>query len=124
VVLCVKDSSLIRICLLGSVAGIAALYFVSFMVVAEELGAGEINQNHAGRKVRVSGIVEDLREHRNGHIFFGIRDETGSVDVVVWEDRVEQLKLSGIDMGRIREGAGIEITGSVELYRGDVQVVL
>lgn len=81
-----KESALIRICLLGSIAGIITLYFISFMMVAEELGAGEITQGYIGRKVKLSGVVEGLREHMSGHIFFGIRDETGSVDVVIWEE--------------------------------------
>lgn len=120
----VKESQLIRLCVLGSVSGIVALYFASFMVATLDMDAGRISQNHVGMKVRVSGVVEDLREHRNGHIFFEIRDDTGSVDVVIWEDRVEQFGMSGIDVGEIREGTGIEITGNVELYRGNVQVVL
>lgn len=119
-----KESALIRICLLGSIAGIITLYFISFMMVAEELGAGEITQGYIGRKVKLSGVVEGLREHMSGHIFFGIRDETGSVDVVIWEDKAEQLMLSGMNLSRLQDGVGIDVTGRVERYKGNLQVVL
>ena len=123
-VFCVKESFLIRICLIGSVIGIFSIYLLSFTIVAEEIGAGEITGMYVGKKVSVSGRVENLRLHSNGHIFFDLRDDTGSIDVVIWEDRAEQLRLAGTDMGRIRDGAGIRITGMVELYRGSVQVVV
>ncbi len=119
-----KESVLIRVCLLGSVTGIVALYFISFMLVAEEVGAGEITKDYIGRKVKISGTVEGLREHRSGHIFFEMRDETGSMDVVIWEDKAEQLALSGMNLSRLREGIGIEVTGKVEYYKGNLQVVL
>jgi DNA/RNA endonuclease YhcR with UshA esterase domain len=123
-VFCVKESFLIKICLLGSVAGILSIYFLSFMIVPEEIGAGEITENHAGRKVKLSGTVEGFRLHSNGHVFFEVTDDTGSVDVVIWEEKVEQLMLSGTDVTRITEGISIELTGTVELYRGSVQVVI
>jgi DNA/RNA endonuclease YhcR with UshA esterase domain len=120
----VKESVLIRICILGSVAGIVALYFISFMIAAEGVGAGEITRDYIGRKVKISGVVEGLSEHRSGHIFFEVRDDTGSVDVVIWEDKAEQLMLSGMNLSRMENGIGIEVTGSVEYYKGNLQVVL
>ena len=119
-----KETLLIKICLLGSVVGILSIYFLSFMIVPEEIGAGEITENHVGRKVRLSGTVEGFRMHSNGHVFFEVMDETGSVDVVIWEERVEQLMLSGTDVTRITGGIPIGLTGTVELYRGSVQVVV
>jgi DNA/RNA endonuclease YhcR with UshA esterase domain len=119
-----KEITLIRVCLLGSVAGIIALYLISFTMVAEEVGSGEITQDHIGMRVKLSGFVEGLREHSSGHIFFELRDDTGVVDVVVWEDKAEQLMLSGTELERLQDGAGIEITGRVERYRGSLQVVL
>jgi len=120
----VKDSTLIRICILGSVAGIISLYFLSFMIVPVDAGAGEVGQDLVGRRVRLSGTVNSLEVHRNGHMFFEIEDSTGSVDVVIWEDRAEQLSLSGTDLSRIRDGAELAVTGDVERYRGRIQVVV
>lgn len=119
-----KERTLVRICLLGSVLGIVSLYFLSFMIAAFDVGAGEISQEHIGRKVRLSGTVQELSIHRSGHMFFELADDTGSIDVAIWEDRVEQLALSGMDMSMLRNGADIELTGDVEYYRGGLQVVV
>jgi exonuclease VII large subunit len=120
----VNDRTLIRICILGSAAGIISLYFSSFMIVAVDVSAGEIGQDLVGRRVKISGTVDNLIIHRNGHMFFDLADETGSAEVVIWEDRVEQLELSGTDLGQLKEGINITITGDVEYYRGRIHVVV
>ena len=119
-----NDRTLIRICILGSVCGIISLYFFSFMIVPLEVQAGEIGQDLVGRRVKLSGTVSGLIIHRSGHMFFGLGDETGSADVVIWEDRVEQLELSGTDLGQLKDGISITITGDVEYYRGRIHVVV
>ena len=119
-----NDMTLIRICILGSAVGIISLYFFSFMIVAVDVSAGEIGQDLIGRRVKLSGTVDELSIHRSGHMFFDLTDETGSAEVVIWEDRVEQLELSGTDLGQLKDGINITITGDVEYYRGRIQVVV
>lgn len=119
-----RESTLVKFCILGSLIGIVSLYLLSFMLIPVEAGAGEITREHIGRKVTLEGELRELRLHRNGHIFFELHDDTGSADVVIWEDSVEQLELSGVDMSRLENGANITITGDVEYYRGGIQVVL
>jgi DNA/RNA endonuclease YhcR with UshA esterase domain len=123
-VICVKEKTLIIICILGSVVGISSLYLISFMIVSVEVSPGDISQEYLGRKVKISGTVQDLRFHRNGHIFFKVADEKGSTDVVIWEERLERLELSGANMSELRNDVGIQITGDVEYYRGNIQVVV
>lgn len=119
-----KENQLIKICLVGSIIGIISIYFVSFLFSAEEIKTGEITETFIGRKVKVSGSVDNIRFHNNGHIFFDLKDNTGSIDVVIWEDRVESLKLSGTDLSKIENGFGIELTGNVESYKGNLQIVI
>jgi exonuclease VII large subunit len=120
----VKENQLIKICVVGSIAGIISIYFVSFLFTAEEVNPGDITESYLGRKVKVSGSVEDLRFHENGHIFFDLKDDRGSIDIVIWEDRVQSLMLSGTDFSKISEGVGIELTGYVESYKGNFQIVV
>lgn len=119
-----KESFLIKVCLAGSVTGIVILYFLSFMIVPEEINSGELGQQHLGMNVKLSGTVQELRIHPSGHIFFELSDGTGSADVVIWEDKAEQLSLSGVNVSRISNGITMEITGTAELYKGSVQVVV
>lgn len=119
-----KVNTLIKICVIGAVAGIISLFFISQMILPLEVSPGEISQDLVGRKVKVSGTVGDTRVHPSGHIFFEIGDESGSIDVVIWEEKAEQMALTGIDIGKIRDGAYLEATGYVEYYKGDPQIVL
>lgn len=120
-----KESNLIRICLIGSVAGIISLYLIStFLLVPVDMNAGEISGSDVGKRVRISGTIQDFRVHDNGHYFFTLADDTGSIDAVIWEEKIEQLRLSNTDLSRFRNGANIQITGDVELYRGNPQVVI
>lgn len=119
-----KESFLIKVCITGSIAGLVSLYFISFMIVPEEIGPGELSPEFLGRKVRLSGTVQELRTHPSGHVFFELADETGSADVVIWEDKAEQLLLSGVNVSKIENGVGMEVTGSVEYYKGNLQVVI
>jgi DNA/RNA endonuclease YhcR with UshA esterase domain len=120
----VKEGTLIWICIAGSAIGIVSLYFLSFMLISLELSPGEVGQQHLGRRVSLSGTAQNVEFNRNGHIFFDLADDSGDVEVVIWEDRAEQLELSGLNMSRLRNGAVVEITGDVEYYRGRIQVVL
>lgn len=46
---------------------------------------GEINENFAGDKVRISGWVENIRDH-GGITFLDVRDHFGNVQVVLGDD--------------------------------------
>jgi DNA/RNA endonuclease YhcR with UshA esterase domain len=119
-----RENTLLVICLAGSLAGISSLYLVSFLIEPAEMLPGDVGIEDVGKRVRLSGTVEDVRYHENGHIFFTLAGNRSGVDVVIWEDKVEQLRMSGMDLSLITEGAMLEITGDVELYRGNPQVVL
>jgi exonuclease VII large subunit len=112
------------ICIIGSFLGITSLYFISFLLTAEDIEIDEIGRDYIGRRVALSGNISDFRVHRNGHLFFTILDNTGSLDVVIWEDRVEQLELSGINLNNLESSSEVRIIGNVEIYRGDMLIVI
>ena len=119
-----KESFLIKVCLIGAGLGILSLFFISFTIVPVEMSPGNVNRDHVGYRVKLSGTIEDLREHNDGHIFFKLSDGKDFVDVAFWHDSIERLQLSGVNISRLRNGEGMEIIGDVELYRGSVHVVV
>ena len=118
-----NDRQLMRLCFIGAFLGIAAIYMVSLQIQAGPVGAGEISAGMSGQVVKVTGEVVDLYRHANGHVFFSIRDETGKVRVVLWQDDVERLEISGFNISGIRNGISAEVTGSVEMYRGEPEII-
>ncbi len=74
----------------------------------------------AGETVRVRGAVASLRTPREGSRApwtLTLSDGEGSVPVVFWESVAGRL-----DLDALREGATVEVTAPVSLYRGAVQV--
>lgn len=118
-----NDRQLMRLCFLGSMAGIAAIYLVSLQIESSPVGAGEVTSGMTGSVVKVRGEVVDLYRHSNGHVFFSVRDDTGKVRVVLWQNEVERLELSGFNASGIRNGLSAEVTGTVEMYRGEPEII-
>jgi DNA/RNA endonuclease YhcR with UshA esterase domain len=119
-----REDLLTKICFFSAIIGIVSLYLISFTLVAEDLDLDSLNANLVGKKVTLSGSVDDVRNHKNGHIFFKMRNNTNSIEVVLWESKVEQLRLNGYDLSMISEGNRLQITGTLEMYKGNIQLVV
>ena len=117
------DKLVIRICLIGSVLSIIALYFAAFSMGSESVKVGEITGNLAGMVVNVSGQASEIYIHKNGHVFFNLREGKDKVRVVVWESDVERLAYSGVNIMQLRNGDRIQIVGTVEIYQGEPEIV-
>jgi len=117
----VKESSLNKFCFIGAIIGIILLYFYSFTLVQNQIDIGEIDSGTVGSTVNVSGKVEDVYFHRDGHVFFTLDDGTGDIKVILWKDVAKQLELSGSD--RIRNNKTITIEGKIEKYKGELELM-
>ncbi len=119
-----NERTLVRLCLAGSVIGIVALYFSLSLIQVPRCRTGEITPAMSGSMANVSGKVSDVYVHRNGHIFFTLNDGSGEVKVVVWDSVARALGRKGINATEdIRNGALLEVTGEVILYRGETEIV-
>lgn len=114
---------MLRISLIGSILGLIALYFIVLNISSVHVKIGEVTGKLIGSVVEVEGEVKDFYEHKNGHFFFNLKDDTGEIRVAIWENVVEELRLSGVNISEIRNGARMEITGTVELYRGELELI-
>jgi exonuclease VII large subunit len=118
-----NEEKMLRICLAGSILGLLALYFIATNLAAVHVKIGEVSGNLMGSVVKVDGEVGDFYEHSSGHLFFNLMDESGRIRVVVWSDMAEELGLTGFNVSGIRDGARLEITGTVEMYRGELELI-
>lgn len=66
------------------------------------------------KKIRISGEVSNCKYHSSGHIYFSLKDETGTIAAVMFAgNRRQGLKF------RMREGDRVVVDGSVEVYERD-----
>jgi exodeoxyribonuclease VII large subunit len=83
---------------------------------------GEVNalleQGFSG--VRVEGEATNVNPSGRGHVYFTLKDETASVDCVMWASRARQLKF------RLEDGLAVLVRGSLTIYaqRGRFQLVV
>lgn len=118
-----NESVMFRICIAGSIAGLIALYLITINIAPLDVKIGEVTGMLIGNIINVRGTVTDFYEHEDGHYFFRIRDDTGSLRVVMWDDIVKQLSLGGIDVDEIGNGVMMDITGTLEIYKGDLELI-
>jgi DNA/RNA endonuclease YhcR with UshA esterase domain len=117
-----NEKQLVWVCLIGSIIGITTLYFIVIQIHSEHVNIGEINQNHIGKSVNLTGKVVELRIS-NGHLFFDLQDETGRIKVILWNDTLELLEMNGVNITKISNNAKLNIIGSVQLYKGELEVI-
>ena len=84
------------------------------------LKAGELTVLDEGLRVRVAGEVRQVRVPYAGLTLIDVRDDTGEVTVAVDET---MTALTGALPPDIVAGQGIEVVGTVSLYRDTPQIV-
>lgn len=118
-----NESELLRVCIIGSVLGIIALYILTSQPVYNNVKIGEVDNSCIGNIVNITGNVVNLYEHRDGHLFFDLDDGTGSIKVVLWDDVLRRLELDGVNISHIENGVKLQVLGTVEIYKGEFEVL-
>ncbi|KAI4446152.1 Exodeoxyribonuclease 7 large subunit [Eubacterium plexicaudatum ASF492] len=66
------------------------------------------------RKISIKGEISNCKYHNSGHIYFSIKDGTGTMAAVMFAgNRKNGLKF------RMQDGDHVVVTGSVEVYERD-----
>ncbi len=117
------DRKIIRLCLAGSVLSIIVLYFAVLQIGSQAVKVGEITGDLVGNVVNVTGEVSNLYLHKNGHVFFNLKEGESKVRVVIWESDVEQLRYSRVNITGIKNGDKVQIVGTVEMYQGEPEII-
>lgn len=113
------DRSLLKLCLFCSVLGLVILFFGIQQIEAKIIGIENINQEEVGRLVSVQGTVES-RYYNGQHLFFTIKDGTGKIKVVIFENMFSRL---GLEPSEIEKGMNLRIEGEVKKYEGELEII-
>lgn len=65
------------------------------------------------QRIRIKGEVSNCKYHSSGHIYFTMKDETGTMNAVMFSGYRRGLNF------RMKEGDNVIVTGSVEIYERD-----
>lgn len=118
----VKDQGILKISFLVSTFGLLLLFYVSANLLPPLMKISDIEYGNTGSKVMVKGEITSFKFSEKGHIFLKVSDGTGEISVVMFKNLVEKLGGEKIKK-RIKKGNVIEIAGTVEEYRGSLEIV-
>lgn len=116
------EKFLMKVSLTGVLVSLVLLYVITIQNLSFHVKIGEIDKSFIGRTVNVTGEITGVFESK-GHIFFDLKDDTGKIKVVLWEDTVEFLDINNVNVSEIKNGNEINIIGNVQLYKGELEVI-
>ena len=106
-----KENTILKIALICSLVGLAALYFTSTKIELKDYKPGELVKN-AGDDVKLQGTIGKITG--KGNVVFIEVSQINPVNVVIFTQDAD-LKLS--------EGDNVEIIGKVQEYNGKEEII-
>lgn len=113
---------MVKISVIGVSVSLVLLYIITSQNLSFHVNIGDIDRSFTGKTVNVTGEITGMFRSK-GHVFFDLKDDTGKVKVVIWEDILEFLEINNVNVSEISNGNKINIIGNVQLYRGELEVI-
>ena len=105
---------ILKISIITAVIGVILLFVITQVFKEETI---KIEDLKLGQIERVSGMVTSVYVSRNMHVFLKVADNTGEVDVVIFENH-------NIDEAYDLEvGDEVSVLGRVDEYKGKVEII-
>ena len=73
-----------------------------------------ITQDYMLKSITIKGEVSNCKYHSLGHIYFSLKDETGSLPAVMFKGNVS----SGLGF-TLKDGQAVIVSGSIGVYERD-----
>lgn len=119
-----NDEQLFKIAFLTSILGIIGMVIFSGQVTPKQLHIVDINPGMLDEDVVVEGVVDSLKKSQKGQTYFlGLVDDTGKIDVVIFEKDVQYMEKTSVKLDSILNRR-IKISCTVTSYKGRLELVL
>lgn len=119
----IKKKILLIACILISLVGLVFIYFSALAISPSETKISMIDSSSIGKLISTTGKISYVRTHSAGHIFLTITDGNSRIEVPIFSSLVSKLSSNGITQYDLRKGRTIRITGIVDEYKGQLQIV-
>ena len=106
-----KESTLLKIALICSLAGLVALYFISAKIEIRDYKPSELSKN-VGDDVKLDGIVTKISD--KGNVVFVDLQNQNYVTVVLFTND---------DNLNLKNGDNVEVIGKVQEYNGKSEII-
>ncbi len=108
------------VCVASSILGLLLLYFSALNAKPREVSLNELDESLVGRSVTVRGFINRIKFHPDGHIFLTISYNKTKVQVPLFSSFLSSAK---IDVGKIKVGRVVVVSGTVDLYKNQLQII-
>lgn len=104
-----------KISLLCSVFGLIGLWLVT-TTFSESVTISSLNPDQTGSVVKVCGNIIYKVVSKAGHVFMKLSDDSGKIDIVVFNTSVERFEIPKLN-------DYVCVTGRLELYEGRLEIL-
>ena len=108
----ITDEQIRRIALAMAIIGVAGIAVISQYTGPEKLKANAVTNNKIGRLAIASYFSKD------GNVFIDLQDETGTLQVVMFERTARNQK----EVYGLKKGDNITATGKILLYKSEIEM--
>lgn len=120
----VEDNTLFKIAFATSILGLIGMILFSGQVTPKQVHIVEVNNGMLDEDVSVEGVVCEIKQSQNGKTYFlELMDNTGKIDVVVFEKDVQYIEKNSFKMNSLINRR-IKIFGTVAEYNGRLELEL
>lgn len=116
------EKTLKRISIIGVCICLVLLYIVTIQPSSLHVNIGEIDRSLTGKIVNVTGVIEAVSESK-GNVFIDLKDDTGEIKVVLWEETIDSIDTNDLNKGELVRGNVLNVIGEVQIYKGELEVV-
>jgi len=113
----ITDEQIRRIALAMAIIGVAGIAVISQYTGPEKLKANAVTNNKIGRLAEVSGTIASYFS-KDGNVFIDLQDETGTLQVVMFERTARNQK----EVYGLKKGDNITATGKILLYKSEIEM--
>ena len=106
-----KETTLLKIALVCSLAGLVALYIISSKIEVKDYKPNTLNKN-IGEDVKLIGSIAKITD-RGDVVFIEVNQQSPITVVLITDD--DNLKLNN--------GDNVEVTGEVQEYNGRNEII-
>ncbi len=115
-----EQALLTRISLVCSVVGLVALGLISSSITSNVVNIQTITPDSIGLVVRICGNVTSTYVSKGGHIFLDVKDNSGTMNVVVFDNMVKDLSINPYELG-VEDC--VCVRGEVDMYRDELEII-
>jgi len=109
-----KSNQMMLLILVLAIVGLTGIYFAVSNIKPIELRIEDIEDSMAGRLVKISGRIGNIRKSKAGNLYWTI-DDGSNITVPILDNKFKKLTL--------KRGDIVEIVGLVTKYKEELEIM-